>query len=64
MTRPNTPPAGMTTLEYLILLVLIAAVCVGIWKTFGEDGEAGQRGSLELVQAGTGAPERMLRNMA
>lgn len=30
---------GMSALEYVIILVLIAAVAVGTWKTFGSAGE-------------------------
>jgi len=28
---------GLTTVEYTIVLCLIAALCVGVWKTFGDD---------------------------
>jgi hypothetical protein len=78
LTRP-VPPAGMTTVEYLILLVLIAAVSVGIWKTFGETdadaprGEAprgdqarhsGRSGRDWDDQAGTGAADSMPRSIA
>lgn len=27
---------GLSTVEYVILLVLIAAACIGLWVTFGE----------------------------
>jgi Flp pilus assembly pilin Flp len=27
---------GLSTVEYVILLVLIAAACVGLWSTFGK----------------------------
>lgn len=27
---------GLSTVEYVILLVLIAASCIGLWVTFGE----------------------------
>lgn len=36
VTRAISSPTSVSTIEYLILLVLIAAVSVGIWKTFGE----------------------------
>lgn len=63
LTRTVSPNVGITTVEYLILLVLLAAVSVGIWKTFGADvGEVGRHGSFG--QAGTGAPESILRNIA
>ena len=28
---------GLTTVEYTIVLCLIAALCVGVWKTFGDE---------------------------
>jgi Flp pilus assembly pilin Flp len=28
---------GLTTVEYTIVLCLIAALCVGVWKGFGEE---------------------------
>jgi Flp pilus assembly pilin Flp len=28
--------AGLSTVEYVIILVLIAAVAIATWKTFGE----------------------------
>ncbi len=28
---------GLTTVEYVILLAIIAAFSVGVWKSFGED---------------------------
>jgi hypothetical protein len=59
LTRP-APPAGMTTVEYLILLVVIAAVSVGIWKTFGEtaaDPVRGETPAISADQAGTGADQ-------
>lgn len=28
--------AGLSTVEYVVLLVLIGAVCIGTWKSFGE----------------------------
>lgn len=28
---------GLSTVEYVILLVLIAAACIGLWVTFGEE---------------------------
>jgi len=66
MTRPITPTTGMTVVEYLILLVLIAAVSVGIWKTFGEGGAAGtsHRRQPAPLQAGKGAPDSMPRSIA
>ena len=27
---------GLSTVEYVIILVLIAAAAIGLWKTFGE----------------------------
>jgi hypothetical protein len=64
VTRP-VPPAGMTTVEYLILLVVIAAVSVGIWKTFGETAADAVRGEAPGAdQAGTGAAVNMPRSIA
>lgn len=28
---------GLSTVEYVVLLVLICAGCVGLWSTFGQD---------------------------
>jgi hypothetical protein len=72
MTGPIAPTAGMTLVEYLILLVLVAAVSVGLWKTFGESEQvdtSGRRAPLgtaswPALQAGRGAPESMSRNIA
>ena len=33
--------AGLSTVEYVIILVLIAAIAIGTWKTFGESVESG-----------------------
>lgn len=33
--RLRTNERGLTTVEYTIVLCLIAALCVGVWKTFG-----------------------------
>lgn len=65
MTRAVPAPESFSTVEYIILLVLIAAVSVGIWKTFGE-GAAGISGRCEpaLRQAGTGAAVSMPRSIA
>jgi Flp pilus assembly pilin Flp len=35
--RVLTDARGLTTVEYTIVLCLIAALCVGVWKTFGDD---------------------------
>jgi Flp pilus assembly pilin Flp len=65
LTRPIAPPAGMTTVEYLILLVLIAAVSIGVWKTFGETAADAARGEVPAAdQAGEGAADNMPRSMA
>ncbi|HMI92842.1 MAG TPA: hypothetical protein VK509_15815 [Polyangiales bacterium] len=37
--RLLTDARGLTTVEYTIVLCLIAALCVGVWKTFGDDVE-------------------------
>jgi hypothetical protein len=65
LTRAIPPPTSMTTVEYLILLVLIAAVSVGIWKTFGEPAaDSSRRGEPASNQAGAGAADNMLRSIA
>ena len=33
--RLRADARGLTTVEYTIVLCLIAALCVGVWKTFG-----------------------------
>ena len=32
---------GLSTVEYVIILVLIAAIAIGTWKTFGERVQTG-----------------------
>lgn len=51
-SRPSTPPP-MTPLEYVILLVLVTAVGVGLWKTFGE-GTAVEPTPAEAASSGGG----------
>jgi Flp pilus assembly pilin Flp len=51
---------GLTTVEYTIVLCLIAALCVGVWAEFGTDLEGyltGARVSLRdhLTTTGKGA---------
>jgi Flp pilus assembly pilin Flp len=33
--------AGLSTVEYVIILVLIAAIAIGTWKTFGSQVKGG-----------------------
>jgi len=33
--------AGLSTVEYVIILVLIAAIAIGTWKTFGQSVQSG-----------------------
>lgn len=33
--------AGLSTVEYVIILVLIAAVAIGTWRSFGEQVQSG-----------------------
>jgi len=42
--------AGLSTVEYVIILVLIAAISIGTWKTFGGDVKQG----LEKAQTAFG----------
>jgi Flp pilus assembly pilin Flp len=35
--RLRADARGLTTVEYTIVLCLIAALCVGVWKTFGDE---------------------------
>jgi Flp pilus assembly pilin Flp len=37
--RLRADARGLTTVEYTIVLCLIAALCVGVWKGFGDDVE-------------------------
>jgi Flp pilus assembly pilin Flp len=37
VSRLQRDQRGLTTVEYTIVLCLIAALCVGVWKTFGSD---------------------------
>lgn len=44
--RPNSTPrslatddTGLSTVEYIIILILIAVVSISLWKTFGESVE-------------------------
>lgn len=46
MTQNTTQPrslanddAGLSTVEYIIILILIAVVSISLWKTFGESVE-------------------------
>ena len=48
---------GLSTVEYLILLALIAAAGVGVWTTFGgqvRDGVTAQQGALGGIFGGGG----------
>lgn len=40
---------GLSTVEYVIILCLIAVVCVGVWKTFGETVRAKIDRSTEVM---------------
>jgi Flp pilus assembly pilin Flp len=33
--------AGLSTVEYVIILVLVAAIAIGTWKTFGQTVQSG-----------------------
>ena len=35
--RLRADTRGLTTVEYTIVLCLIAALCVGVWKQFGDN---------------------------
>jgi Flp pilus assembly pilin Flp len=36
---------GLSTVEYVIILVLIAVLCIGVWKAFGETVQAKIQGA-------------------
>jgi Flp pilus assembly pilin Flp len=40
---------GLTTVEYTIVLCLIAALCVGVWKQFGDQVEGHISGSKDKI---------------
>lgn len=40
---------GLTTVEYTIVLCLIAALCVGVWKEFGDQVEGHISGSKDKI---------------
>ena len=42
---------GLTTVEYVIVLVLIAVVGIGVWRTFGQNVQAQVTSAAASVQA-------------
>lgn len=46
---------GLTTVEYTIVLCLIAALCVGVWKTFGGNVKGYIQASTDEIEANMAA---------
>lgn len=69
---------GMSSIEYVIILILLAAIAVGAWKTFGENADLDQGVSLAAAAmtptdrgsssgsgyAGAALPASICRSMA
>ena len=53
--RLRTDQLGLTTVEYVIVLCLIAAVAVGTWKNFGKTVHDGLVESNKKIGAALGA---------
>jgi len=51
MRRLHSDQRGLTTVEYVIVLCLIAALAVGTWKEFGDN----VKGYLVTAKDGIGA---------
>lgn len=47
---------GMSSIEYVIILILLAAIAVGAWKTFGENAALDEE--VSLAAAAMTPPER------
>lgn len=52
--RSSVLPAqtGMSSIEYVIVLILLAAIAIGAWKTFGENVEVDEGVSRTETRAG------------
>ena len=48
--RLVTDTRGLTTVEYAIVLVLIAVVGIGVWRTFGSNLATRVTGAANAVQ--------------
>ena len=44
-----TVQTGMSSIEYVIILILLAAIAIGAWKTFGENAELEEGVSVTTV---------------
>jgi Flp pilus assembly pilin Flp len=52
--------AGLSTVEYVIILVLIAAIAIGTWKTFGGQVKGGLEKAATEFEANVGAEANSL----
>jgi Flp pilus assembly pilin Flp len=41
--------AGLSSIEHVIILVIVAAIAVGAWKTFGETADPGLDGETDAA---------------
>lgn len=44
--------AGLSTVEYVIILVLVAAIAIGTWQTFGQAVVTGLNGATQTFNTG------------
>ena len=44
-----TVQTGMSSIEYVIIVILLAAIAMGAWKTFGENAELDEGVSVRTV---------------
>ena len=56
--------AGLSPVEYVIILVLLAAIAIGTWQTFGRSVSSGRSGASQSSYASVGVAPRMLRSIA
>ena len=51
--RSSVIPAqtGMSSIEYVIIVILLTAIAVGAWKTFGENAEMDEGVSVTATSA-------------
>lgn len=49
LQRSSVAPAqaGMSRIEYVLILILLTSIAVGAWKTFGENAEQDEGVSLD-----------------
>ena len=59
MTRLREDERGLSTVEYVVLLVLLVIMCVAVWNAFGSMlveklEESGEEFETQVVTQGTG----------